>query len=587
MTSPTFFQEVWAIDTEFRPPRYPQEGDRIVPVAWCGLELNTGRDVRIWLHGDEAPPCPHDADALLITYTAQAEASVYAALGWPSPKHVIDLRPEACLPENGPRPPNTKLIYACAARGIPSTDEARKDRMRDRILAGPPYSDEEREQILTYCADDVRMTADLWHAVPVDHPRAMVRGSYAWACGVMEQRGIPVDTQTLAKLRRHWGKIRTRMIEEVNPIYGCPFDDTGIFRDSRFAPWIAQHGIDWPRTERTRALAMGGDVLKDIVKTYPEVQALADLKGILGEARTFSLPVGEDGRTRASLWPMGTKTGRCRPKGDYIFLQSAWVRSLIQPEPGTALAYCDYSSEEVLIAGVLSGDEALISTYLSGDPYVSFGKAAGLIPPGGTKQSHPDQRSICKTLLLGVNYGMGAQTLARKTGLSKSDAVALLHYHGKMYPTFHEWFDRMGLLVQTKGHLRTNSGWVQHRNRKMTSLSAANFKVQATGGDVLRAAVLLLEEAGVRVLTTVHDACLVEAPADEINSVVQLTVERMGRASELLLDGYRLRSDATVIRDGERFVDARGVATWRRVMGIVDEAEAAAQHLAGPVEVAR
>jgi DNA polymerase-1 len=579
------FPEIWAIDTEFRPPNFPREGDLTQPICWCGRELRSGREVQLWLHEEAAPPAPpHDAAALVITYVAAAEAGVYAALGWPAPRHVVDLMPEATLPENGPREPRAKLIHACTARGIPGMDEARKDLMRDRILAGPPYSYDERDRILAYCSDDVRMTAELWQALPVDLPRALVRGSYSWACGTIEQRGIPIDTATLASIYRHWGSIRARMIAAVNPLYGCPYDEAGRFHVDRLAAWLEEAGIDWPRHPSGK-LRQDKETYKDMVKTRPEMQALADLRSILGQTKAFNLPVGADGRTRANLWPMGTKTGRCRPQGSFIFVQSAWLRSLIRPESGQALAYCDYSSEEVLIAGVLSGDEALISTYESGDPYVTFGQAAGLIPPGGTKRTHPEKRGICKTLLLGVNYGMGAGTLAARTGLSKRDAADLLQYHRQMYPAFHQWFERMGLLVQTKGYLRTASGWMQHRSKDLNERAAANFKVQATGSDVLRAAVLLLEEAGIRTLCTVHDAILLEAPAGEIDAAVHLAEERMGRASELILGGHRLRTDATVIGDGERFMDGRGVATWERVMQIIREADEAAQALPA-VEVA-
>ena len=36
-------------------------------------------------------------------------------------------------------------------------------------------------------------------------------------------------------------------------------------------------------------------------------------------------------------------------------VQATWLRSLIKPEPGTALAYVDFSSQEMGIAAALSG----------------------------------------------------------------------------------------------------------------------------------------------------------------------------------------------------------------------------------------
>ena len=53
----------------------------------------------------------------------------------------------------------------------------------------------------------------------------------------------------------------------------------------------------------------------------------------------------------------------------------------------------------------------------SGDPYLTFAKMAGLAPPDATKESHKVIRDVCKTCVLGTNYGMQAQSLAARTGV--------------------------------------------------------------------------------------------------------------------------------------------------------------------------
>ena len=81
---------------------------------------------------------------------------------------------------------------------------------------------------------------------------------------------------------------------------------------------------------------------------------------------------------------------------------------MIKPEPETALAYLDFSSQEIAIAACLSGDEALWQAYTSGDPYIQFAIDAGLAPVGATKESHKAERNACKVIMLGVQYGMSA-----------------------------------------------------------------------------------------------------------------------------------------------------------------------------------
>jgi hypothetical protein len=60
----------------------------------------------------------------------------------------------------------------------------RKDAMRDRIIRGWPFTAEEREQILAYCAEDVEALRKLLHALlpKIDLPIACIaaRPSQRW-----------------------------------------------------------------------------------------------------------------------------------------------------------------------------------------------------------------------------------------------------------------------------------------------------------------------------------------------------------------------------------------------------------------------
>lgn len=570
------FPELWIVDTEFRPPRYPVEGDPVQPVAWCGLELLSGREMRLWLADGEIPPAPpHGPEALIVAYAAAAEAGCYASCGWPKPRYVLDLMPETDLETNGPDRPMAGLLASLRKRGLSSMTSAKKHDMRETILRGPPYSEEEREQILHYCLEDVRATAQLLGAVHerIDLDQALLRGDYTWTCGLITARGVPIDQPTHDAIRRHWNTIRARLIEDVNPHFGNCYE-SGSFREARFAAWLEEQGIGWPRLPSGH-LDLKEKTFRSMTEAWPQLRPLSYLRMALAQTRAFKLPVGMDGRARAELLPMATKTGRCAPKAGYIFIQPAWLRSLIKPAPGMAVAYVDYSSEEIAIAGALAEDAALLDAYASGDPYAAFGRMAGIIPPNGTKATHPAERARCKSCLLGTNYGMQARSLAIRIGSTEAAAEQLLAQHRRAFPKFWEWRKRAVLRMQLHGHLQTAFGWVQHAHAGLSDRSAANFLVQATGAEILKAAVLMLEEEGVRVLATVHDAVLVEAPDHDIEDVAERTGAIMAEASGIVLGGITLRTDATIVRDGDRYRDERGIDTWDLVMAIVHEAELA------------
>ena len=114
-------------------------------------------------------------------------------------------------------------------------------------------------------------------------------------------------------------------------------------------------------------------------KGYPAIEDLRQLRYVRDKLRKIKLSVGTDGRNRTVLWPFKAKTSRTQPKAaEWIFSPAVWLRSLIKPGPGRAVAYIDYSAMEFLLAAALSEDHIMLELYTSGDPYLSF---AGVSAP--------------------------------------------------------------------------------------------------------------------------------------------------------------------------------------------------------------
>ena len=86
---------------------------------------------------------------------------------------------------------------------------------------------------------------------------------------------------------------------------------------------------------------------------------------------------------------------------------------------------------------------------------------------------------------------------------------------------------------------------------------------------MMRLACCLATEQGVNVVAPVHDALMVEGPADAIDDLVARTQEAMAEASAIVLDGLRLRSDAKIVRWPDRYMDERGREFWERVMSLL------------------
>jgi DNA polymerase I-like protein with 3'-5' exonuclease and polymerase domains len=190
----------------------------------------------------------------------------------------------------------------------------------------------------------------------------------------------------------------------------------------------------------------------------------------------------------------------------------------------------------------------------------------GAIPPDGTKQSHASQREQFKTVSLGVLYGLSGDGLAGKLGLPAAYGHDLLRMHKDVFRRFWQW----SALVQDQGmlagKLSTVFGWCAHAGREANARSLRNFPMQGNGAEMLRVACCLATEAGITVCCPVHDALLIEADADAIEAAVARTQEIMRQASEVVLAGFSLRTNAKAVRHPGRYRDPRGEVMWRTVM---------------------
>ncbi len=81
-------------------------------------------------------------------------------LGWPVPSRILDLYTEHRNLTNG-LTRAAGLIDALAHHGLDHMGSHEKQTMRDLILGGGPWSDEQWTAILDYCEDDTKALARL------------------------------------------------------------------------------------------------------------------------------------------------------------------------------------------------------------------------------------------------------------------------------------------------------------------------------------------------------------------------------------------------------------------------------------------
>jgi DNA polymerase-1 len=239
------FREIVPMDTEFQ----ALPGERPVPVCLVAHELRSGHRFRIFRDQfGAAPPYATGPDVLFVAFYASAELGCYRALGWPMPERILDLYVEFRNLTNGlPTPAGSGLLGALAYFGLDNRGATEKKELQQAIGSGTWERHYTPEEILDYCEGDKDALIRLLRPMGprIDLPRALLRGRYMAAAAAIEFYGVPIDTDTLARLRVGWDSIKDQLITEIDRDYGVYEGRT--FKRHLFEQWLIRHGIPWPR----------------------------------------------------------------------------------------------------------------------------------------------------------------------------------------------------------------------------------------------------------------------------------------------------------------------------------------------------
>jgi DNA polymerase-1 len=577
------FQTILIIDTEY--VAYGSDQVRVYPRA----------EIQRW----HELPFPTGPDVLAVVFNAAAESGFLHVLGVGMPVHWLDLMVEnralrnVCLPkrmlrEFEKRHPemlfpnrNLSLLKTAEVFGVEGGDAGAKDAARELIVSrvweqGDP---EVWRKIVEYCAEDVRLTAQLFtKMVPhLELRPALIRGRYAAEHGRMTQRGIPVDMESYERLQRDYqrvldgyrvqvdpervrltpkGKVSQRWLPKKLATIGAleTHACTPKGRPSTKAQYLAETAERY-QDDELRAIAQWMELLT----TFPESK----------EGRLRLSPLGKDGRIRYHQFAFATHTGRALGLGKEALMQlPAWMRGLVQPKPGEVLLQADYAAQEVAIAAGLSRDEHLRAAYEAGDPYRQIAVLSGVLTAETEAEQARKVRRLFKSLVLGRFYGMSLLSFRRRSGIPYTQAARVWQFFDRRFTKFSDWQARTVARAQRQGWIRTRYGWKAqvYSSTKVTTL--LNWSIQAAGADVLRLATILLVEAGFEVLTTCHDSLLLSVPEEQVEAGQAELVRVMQGAGEIAV-GIPIRVDVQVVKPGERLLTADTRQMWERVMSLL------------------
>jgi DNA polymerase-1 len=505
-----------------------------------------------------------------------------------------------------------KNLINCAFKMLGERLDAKeKDAMRDLILS-KNLSEIRKymKYILDYCESDTKHLIPIYYAIKEALEKEglrdftkdqLSRGRYAVAVAKSESLGIPIDTVLLDKLIKKTPQILEMHEKEVNSFF--PFfvpettQEPKTFKNGRvhhykpvpkhkdmgaYQTYVESLKIEgFPKTTKSGKYKSDRDTLeewgywKGLEALWKYNKTESSLKWFNKDNKNgFFDRLGSDNKIRPYYGIFGTQTGRNAAKAKtFPFAMSSWLRAIVSPENKKQTIICaDFSQQEIYVAALLSEDQNLLNAYKSGDVYLAFAKQAGLVPDHATKETHKLERMLCKSTVLGIQFGMGADKLQTKLRLdsghdvSKEKTLELIEAHKNTYRQYWQWIRRISDEYKQGVPLVTNDGFVLFTDNQVAT-SVRNYLVQGNAASITRLAVVRCWEMGLKVLCSLHDAIYLLSEHPDIDQ--DALVEIMKYATEQILkekEGQTyMRVDTKLIEYGKVWVEEKGEKDWNKL----------------------
>ena len=551
-----WFSHIIVIDYEYK----QLAGNNPKPVSCVMKDLVTGKTTKQWLAGKKQKFPYSIPDSLFICHYAVAEVSCMIALGLGKPKHIFDTFVEEKKMMNGLIKIGFGLLDTCERYGVKGLmSDDKKEFWRNHIINNyPNYTAEDQEGILKYNEEDVITTEKLFYKqletltknetdLKKIISQAIFHGRSMGVCAQIEHNGIPVDWKLYEDFNKYFPKIKELEIEEINK--SCNVYDGDTFSHEKFAKFIEREGLAerWPKTPTGRFKTDSRTFYR-----FQHIPKIFDLKNaifIIGARKLKGYQLGEDKRSRTSLHPFGQITGRTNASpAESPFGAPRMIRTIIHPDSDSIEVYCDYGAQEAAVMAFLSGDPKMLIAVKSGDPYLHTAKFVKALPAAATKKSHPDIREKFKTSYLALAYKQTPYGLSAKLGIPFYQAA---HIHGNISRAFNHYNDWITGIINNstlRGYFITKYGWRYNlSNEKNNPKRLANWPVQSCGSEILRMAMIAVDEAGFEISMCVRDALLVHMPRKNCAANIRKLKKIMQDAAGKVID-FKIPVDTKIIR---------------------------------------
>ncbi len=392
----------------------------------------------------------------------------------------------------------------------------------------------------------------------------------------IERAGVRLDERVMAELS---ARIERDLAARTDRIYEAAGEHFNINSPKQLAEVLFEKLKLQPLKRRAK-VSTAADVLEELALVHElprqilEWRALQKLKGTYVDALP-QLVNRETGRVHTCFNQAVAATGRLSSSDPN--LQNIPIRTELGREiraafiagEGNVLISADYSQIELRVLAHLSGDEALAEAFRQGIDIHDRTALKVFGPNSGIDKYELRRRA--KIVNYALLYGKTAFTLARDIGVSQQEAQRFIDAYFAGFPGVRVFIERILEEARQSGFVKTMFG----RRRAVPDLTsrdqqvrqaaervAVNMPIQGTAADILKKAMIDVQEAldarnaraarPARMILTVHDELLFEAPESDAQEIADTVRDRMEHA-------VALRVPVTVdVGIGKNWKEAKG-----------------------------
>ena len=373
--------------------------------------------------------------------------------------------------------------------------------------------------------------------------------------GQMEEIGIAADTAVLDGLSDELGKAVDAAREGA---WAAAGREVNLSSPKQLQELLFDH-FGLPKTKKTKTgYTTNAEALADLhAKTSDEGGAGHDFLGFLLTHRdriklkqmvdSLSATVASDGRIHTTFSQVAAATGRLASSDPN--LQNIPARSadgmrirgaFVAGEGFESLMSADYSQIEMRLMAHLSGDEALIEAFNSGEDL--HRTMASMVFGTPVAEVSAEERSRIKATSYGLAYGLSSYGLAAQLGIPVPEAAALRDRYFERFGKVRDYLEGLVAQARADGYTQTMFGRRRYlpdlrssnrQRREMAERAALNAPIQGSAADIVKIAMMnvvdALSEAGLksRLLVQIHDELLLEVAPGEATALEAIVRDKM------------------------------------------------------------